>query len=213
MTPIDQLVCRIQFRKASVKGIYTPPEADRHPIEYSGGSDWGSVAVDPQRGVDRGQRQRHDQLQPAGAARQGRHTGLGTARCSAWRCRWRIKCGRPASWHAVRDQRQCRLAFAVHQAAVQAAAGWRHPCDRSGQRQDAVGPSVRKCARQWPVRHPLGFTDRDRHAKLPPGGQANPMVYAHGGRESLVVMAGGHHFIETPAGDAVVAYALPQKAP
>lgn len=39
------------------------------------------------------------------------------------------------------------------------------------------------------------------------------MVYAHGGRESLVVMAGGHHFIETPAGDAVVAYALPQKAP
>lgn len=54
MTPIDQLVCRIQFRKASYKGIYTPPEADRHSIEYpgyNGGSDWGSVAVDPHRGV------------------------------------------------------------------------------------------------------------------------------------------------------------------
>ncbi|NEL43027.1 MAG: membrane-bound PQQ-dependent dehydrogenase, glucose/quinate/shikimate family, partial [Xanthomonas perforans] len=54
MTPIDQLVCRIQFRKASYKGIYTPPEAERHSIEYpgyNGGSDWGSVAVDPQRGV------------------------------------------------------------------------------------------------------------------------------------------------------------------
>lgn len=36
MTPIDQLVCRIQFRKASYKGIYTPPEADRHSIEYPG---------------------------------------------------------------------------------------------------------------------------------------------------------------------------------
>lgn len=51
------------------------------------------------------------------------------------------------------------------------------------------------------------------HAKLPAGGQANPMVYAYGGREYLVIMAGGHHFMETPAGDAVVAYALPQKTP
>lgn len=50
------------------------------------------------------------------------------------------------------------------------------------------------------------------HAKLPAGGQANPMVYEYGGREYLVIMAGGHHFMETPAGDAVIAYALPLKA-
>src|SRR3546814_10024207 len=47
-------------------------------------------------------------------------------------------------------------------------------------------------------------------AALPAGGQANPMVYAIDGREYLVIVAGGHHFMETPAGDSVIAYALPQ---
>ncbi len=54
MTPFDQLWCRIQFRSAAYEGIYTPPTADRHWIQYpgyNGGSDWGGVAVDPVRGV------------------------------------------------------------------------------------------------------------------------------------------------------------------
>ena len=40
---------------------------------------------------------------------------------------------------------------------------------------------------------------------LPAGGQATPMVYEAGGREYLVIMAGGHHFMETPPGDALIA--------
>lgn len=44
---------------------------------------------------------------------------------------------------------------------------------------------------------------------LPAGGQAAPMVYEAGGRQYLVIMAGGHHFMETPIGDQVIAYALP----
>ncbi len=44
---------------------------------------------------------------------------------------------------------------------------------------------------------------------LPAGGQANPMIYEQGGRQYLVIMAGGHHFMETPRGDYVIAYALP----
>jgi quinoprotein glucose dehydrogenase len=47
--------------------------------------------------------------------------------------------------------------------------------------------------------------------KLPGGGQATPMVYESGGREYLVIMAGGHHFMETPVSDALVAYALPPR--
>ncbi len=53
-TPIDQLWCRIQFRMASYEGIYTPPTADSYWIQYpgyNGGSDWGSIAVDPERGI------------------------------------------------------------------------------------------------------------------------------------------------------------------
>lgn len=53
-TPLDQLWCRIQFRRANYDGFFTPPSADRHFIQYpgyNGGSDWGSVAVDTDRGV------------------------------------------------------------------------------------------------------------------------------------------------------------------
>jgi quinoprotein glucose dehydrogenase len=45
---------------------------------------------------------------------------------------------------------------------------------------------------------------------LPAGGQANPMIYEQNGRQYLVIMAGGHHFMETPKGDYVIAYALPE---
>ena len=46
---------------------------------------------------------------------------------------------------------------------------------------------------------------------LPAGGQATPMVYAIDGREYLLIMAGGHHFMDTERGDAGSAYALPQR--
>lgn len=44
---------------------------------------------------------------------------------------------------------------------------------------------------------------------LPAGGQATPMTYAVDGRQYVAIMAGGHHFMETPIGDAVIAWALP----
>jgi quinoprotein glucose dehydrogenase len=54
MSPLDQLYCRIQFRQATYHGEYTPPTLDKPFIEYpgyNGGSDWGSVAVDPKNGI------------------------------------------------------------------------------------------------------------------------------------------------------------------
>ena len=54
MSPIDQMICRIQFRQADYRGFFTPPRADKYTVEYpgyNGGSDWGSVSVDPVRGV------------------------------------------------------------------------------------------------------------------------------------------------------------------
>jgi membrane-bound PQQ-dependent dehydrogenase (glucose/quinate/shikimate family) len=51
MTPLDQLWCRVKFREARYDGPFTPPGP--HPTmtfpSYQGGSDWGSVAVDPER--------------------------------------------------------------------------------------------------------------------------------------------------------------------
>lgn len=47
-------------------------------------------------------------------------------------------------------------------------------------------------------------------APLPAGGQAMPMVYEQDGREFVVITATGHHFMHTPRGNKVVAYALPK---
>jgi quinoprotein glucose dehydrogenase len=46
------------------------------------------------------------------------------------------------------------------------------------------------------------------HDALPAGGQSTPMTYEAGGTQYVVMMAGGHHFMETRAGDYLIAYRL-----
>lgn len=46
--------------------------------------------------------------------------------------------------------------------------------------------------------------------RLPAGGQATPMTYVTGGRQYVVIAAGGHGFYGTRLGDYVIAYALPR---
>lgn len=45
-------------------------------------------------------------------------------------------------------------------------------------------------------------------ARLPAGGQSTPMTYAIGGKQYLVIMAGGHPYYQTTQGDYVLAYTL-----
>jgi quinoprotein glucose dehydrogenase len=47
--------------------------------------------------------------------------------------------------------------------------------------------------------------------RLPAGGQATPMSYEVGGRQFVVIAAGGHARLGTKRGDYVVAFALPAK--
>ncbi|MFZ3582497.1 membrane-bound PQQ-dependent dehydrogenase, glucose/quinate/shikimate family [Loktanella sp. DJP18] len=51
--------------------------------------------------------------------------------------------------------------------------------------------------------------DRLWDVALPAGGQATPMTYEAGGRQIVVINAGGHDFMETKIGDYFIAYALP----
>ncbi len=46
--------------------------------------------------------------------------------------------------------------------------------------------------------------------ELPAGGQATPMTYKIGGKQYVVIAAGGHGNLGTKLGDSVVAFALPQ---
>jgi quinoprotein glucose dehydrogenase len=45
--------------------------------------------------------------------------------------------------------------------------------------------------------------------QLPAGGQATPMTYSIGGKQYLVISAGGHGKLGTKQGDYVIAFTLP----
>jgi len=44
--------------------------------------------------------------------------------------------------------------------------------------------------------------------QLPAGGQATPMTYSMGGKQYIVIAAGGHGKLKTPLGDYLMAFAL-----
>ncbi|TCQ15927.1 membrane-bound PQQ-dependent dehydrogenase, glucose/quinate/shikimate family [Rhizobium sp. PP-CC-3G-465] len=54
ITPIDQMLCRLTFRKARYEGTLTPIGLDRQTVVqpgYGGGVNWGSISVDVDRGI------------------------------------------------------------------------------------------------------------------------------------------------------------------
>lgn len=54
LTPIDQALCRIAFRRARYEGTMTPLSLDKPTLVYPGymgGSDWGGVSIDTDRGI------------------------------------------------------------------------------------------------------------------------------------------------------------------
>jgi quinoprotein glucose dehydrogenase len=249
LSPIDQMMCRIQFRRARYEGRYTPPELNRPNIQwpgYNGGSDWGSVAIDPRRGViianynDTANsdmlvtRQEADRqgLFPAGDPRAaashssaegaGAMTGTPFAILvnAGWAMPTGVLCTQPP-YGGIR--------------AIDLASGktiWDRPLGTARANGPFGIPSLMPFNIGTPnnggaviTRSGLIFiaaaTDNLIRAidmrtgktvwshVLPGGGQANPMIYEHNGKEYLVIMAGGHHFMKTPQSDALVAYALP----
>ena len=249
MSPIDQMICRIQFRRASYKGFFTPPESDRHSIEYpgyNGGTDWGGIAVDPARGVivaNYNDMPNYVRLVP---------------RAEADKLGW-----------APRDQTRGEIGGAEGAGdpqantpyAINVNAGWRLPFTGMLCKQPpyggiraidmATGKTIwDRAFGEARTNGPFGIpsmlpitigtpnnggavvtasglvfvaaaTDNLIRAidlrtgktvwkdVLPGGGQATPMTYEMGGKQYLVIYAGGHHFMETPVSDEVVAYALP----
>ncbi|MEN5341342.1 membrane-bound PQQ-dependent dehydrogenase, glucose/quinate/shikimate family [Stenotrophomonas sp. TWI143] len=250
ITPIDQLVCRIQFRRAHYQGFYTPPTSDRHSIEYpgyNGGSDWGGVAIDTRRGVivaNYNDMPNYNRLVPrAEADRRG------------WLPREQIRADRGAGEGAGDPQMGTPYAIDVN-------AGWRLPLTGLSCKQPPYGGiraiDLRTGTLLWDRpfgsargNGPFGIrsglpieigtpnnggavitasglvfiaaatddllraidlkTGRELwHARLPAGGQATPMIYEQGGRQYVVIVAAGHHFMETRPGDYVMAFALPE---
>jgi quinoprotein glucose dehydrogenase len=251
MSPIDQMICRIQFRRASYHGFYTPPVKDGHWIEYpgyNGGSDWGGVALDPTRGIivaNYNDMPNYNRLVPrAEADRKGwapRGQARGGSLNSGAEGAGDPQQGTPyaisvnAGWRMPFTQLLCKEPPYGGLRAIDLKTGktlWDRPLGTARKNGPFGVPSGLPIAIGTPnnggslvtagglVFVAAATDDLIRAVDLktgkvvwsdvlPAGGQATPMTYEAGGRQYVVIMAGGHHFMETPIGDALVAYALP----
>jgi quinoprotein glucose dehydrogenase len=252
MSPLDQLWCRIQFRRADYKGEYTPPVHDKNYIEYpsyNGGSDWGGVAVDPTNGIlvaNYNQMANYDRLLtrqeandkgvlpinqphkpiPPGRTEYGAQTGLPYAIQvnPGWRQWTKLLCTQPpygglraidlktgkTLWDEPLGQARANGPFDIpsllpikigtpnNGGSLITAGGLIFIAATTDNLIRAVDIKTGKVL--W----------QDR---LPAGGQATPMAFEADGQEYIGFMAGGHHFMHTPVGDYVLAYALPKAQP
>jgi quinoprotein glucose dehydrogenase len=248
MSPIDQLWCRIQFRRANYDGIYTPPSVDRPWIQYpgyNGGSDWGGIAIDPVRGIiianyndmpnynqlvprerveelgvrpitaaEESDPDAPDSLSPQGGVPYGIDVNAG------WRLSFTgLMCKQPpyggiraidlATGETLWDRAfgtarsngpfgiPSRLPFVIgtpnNAGGVITAGGLMFIAATTDNLLKAIDVET-------------GETVWD--TVLPAGGQATPITYAVDGVQYVAIMAGGHHFMETPIGDSVIAWAL-----
>ncbi|OLO09465.1 pyrroloquinoline quinone-dependent dehydrogenase [Salinicola sp. MH3R3-1] len=250
MTPFDQLFCRIQYRQASWEGMYTPPTAEQPWIQYTGyngGSDWGSVAIDPHRGViiaNYNDMPNYNELVPRDVANKlgwvprdeqkedtGGAEGAGDPQANT---PYAINVN--AGWRVPYTGMLCKQPPYGHIRAIDLASGdtlWDRPLGtarangpwgiRSGLPIDIGTPNnggsavtagglIFIAAATDDLIRAIDIESGETvwQAPLPAGGQANPMVYEADGRQYVVIVATGHHFMETPTGDYVIAYALPK---
>ena len=251
MSPIDQMLCRIQFRRADYRGYFTPPNVGRRSVEYpgyNGGSDWGGVSIDPVRGIiiaNYNDMPNYVRLVPrADADRLGikpRFASKGVSGKShsvdpQWGVPYAIDVN--AGWRMPFTKLMCKRPPYGGIRAIDIATGktlWDRPLGTARRNGPFNLPTMLPMAIGTPnnggsVTTASGLVfiaaatdDLIRaidlntgktlwSAPLPAGGQATPIVYQQDGREYLVIFAGGHHFMETPAGDSVVAYALPRRS-
>ncbi len=221
MSPLDQMICRIQYRRAAYAGIYTPPTSERHWIQYpgyNGGSDWGGVAIDASRGIivaNYNDMPNYNRLAPQAGAPYAIDVNAG------WRMPFTDLLCKEPPYGGIR---------AID--LVSGATLWDRPFGTARRNGPFGIPSMLPAVigtpnNGGPVVTAGGLifiaaaTDNLIKAidietgetlwqdKLSAGGQATPMTYEYNGRQYVVIMAGGHHFMHTPIGDDLIAYALP----
>ncbi len=250
MSPIDQLFCRIQFRKADYRGFFTPPSVDKRSVEYpgyNGGSDWGGVSVDPVRGVmiaNYNDMPNYVKLVPRAEAdklgikpRYAMNGQISTTSHSIdpqWQSPYAVNVN--AGWRVPWTGMLCKQPPYGGIRAIDLATGktlWDRPFgtarkngpfgipsglpliigtpNNGGSVVTAGGLIFIAAATDDLIRAIDIRTGKTLwSAPLPAGGQATPIVYEANGKQYLAIFAGGHHFMETPAGDEVIAYALPK---
>ena len=245
LTPLDQLLCRILFKRSRYEGTLTPVSLERPTIidpGYSGGINWGSVSVDVDRALmivnwmrlpsrvellsreearDRGFRA-FDGTRGQGSGRHPQENAPYAAQVAPFLSPTGIPCSAPP-WGSL--------------SAVDLASGrvlWSQPLGNGrdsgpwGLRSHLpVTMGVPNSGGSLTTRGGLVFIgasvdsmvrafDSDSgkllwQASLPGAGMATPMTFqSSGGRQFVVIAAGGRPALKTRLSTKIVAYALPR---
>lgn len=232
-SPIDQMLCRIEFQSLRYEGQYTPPSV-QGTIVYPGNFgvfNWGGIAVDPERQVMFGMplymaftsrlvpKDEEVREEASNSGEQGLNENAGAPygiELEPLMSPLGIPCQRPP-WGYVAGANLQTGEIA-----------WKH---KNGTIEDMApipvplklgvpgigGPVITRggvvflAATVDNYLRAYNLTDGEElwRARLPAGGQATPMTYLNSKGEQMVVqVAGGHGSIGTKIGDYVLAYKL-----
>lgn len=233
-TPLDQMLCRIKFRELNYQGRFTPP-SEKGSIIYPGNFgafNWGSVAVDPHRQMMFAMPvylaftsqliKRHNDTARVVtkdsdpvfnenfgadyASKMGPFVSPLGLPCQqppwGYVAGVDLTTGKTVYQHVngtVRDMAPIPLPFRM------GVPGIGGPIITKG------GVAFLSGTLDYYVRgYDVTTGDELWRARLPAGGQATPSTYlGRDGKQYLVVVAGGHGSTGTKAGDAIIAYSLP----
>lgn len=235
-TPLDQMLCRIDFKSMRYEGRYTPPSTVK-TLQFPGNFgviDWGSVAVDLDRNImivntsampqtARLVPREEANKRPISDLKKG-HLGLSPQFNTPYAVDFApffSKLGLPCTsppWgqiHGV-DLKTKKIIWSAKLGSTQdhAPLGIGVPgvfnlggAAISKGGVTFIGATIDKNLRAFDTQTgKLLWTGR-----LPAGPQAGVMTYTSGqtGKQYVVIAAGGHAFMKTAPGDYVIAYALP----
>jgi quinoprotein glucose dehydrogenase/quinate dehydrogenase (quinone) len=236
VTPLDQMWCRIRFRSLDYKGMFTPP-SERGMLQWPGTFgilNWGGVSIDPERQLmivnsaaipQEVRLFRHgaktdrpadakDSHAPGYLPQYGTNYGISLLPMLS---PLGIPCEAPP-WGKLSavDLRTGKIAWSrtFGTSADTAPLGISVPgaFNLGGSATTAGGVTFIGAALDNVLRAFDTATGKELwKGRLPAGGQATPITYVSSktGRQYVVIAAGGHAYMSTTPGDAVVAFALP----
>ncbi|MGE8363081.1 membrane-bound PQQ-dependent dehydrogenase, glucose/quinate/shikimate family [Pseudomonas sp.] len=236
-TPLDQMMCRIQFRKLRYEGDFTPP-SQHGSLIYPGNVgtfNWPSVAVDPSRQLLFGapnylafisQMVKRSEVDPevrSGGSETGLQPNLGApymVRLEPFLSVLKLPCQAPPWGYVTAVDLRTMKKVWMHKNGTSrdsAPLGIALPVGTpalGGPIVTAGGVAFMSGTLDYYLRaYDLQTGEQLWKGRLPAGGQATPMTYVSEktGRQYVVQMAGGHGSFGTKIGDSVTAWTLAEE--